>query len=142
MMVAFSTVMLKNLYQGIINPKATDHTLKRMDSVLSIVVAVLALVLSLQFDNIISLLSSTYVFLTACCLVPFIGGLFWKKGTAKGAVASSVVGLILVTLSLTKILVLPLLDLTPIVIAVVIYVIVSLLDKEGQKKNQERLAKQ
>ena len=142
MMVAFSTVMLKNLYQGVINPKATDHTLKKMDSVLSIVVAVIALVLSLQFDNIISLLSSTYVFLTACCLVPFIGGLFWKHGTAKGALASSVIGLILVTLSLTKLLVLPLLDFTPIIIAVVVYVIVSLLDKEGQKKNQERLAKQ
>ena len=42
---------------------------------------------------------------------------------------SSVVGLVLVILSLTKLLVLPLLDLTPIAIAVVVYVVVSLLDK-------------
>ena len=94
----------------------------------------LSLLLSFQFTNIISLLSSTYLFLSACCLVPFVGGLFWKKDTARGAVVSSVVGLVLVVLSLTKILVLPLLDLPPIAIAVVVYVVVSLLDKEGQKK--------
>lgn len=140
MMIGFSTVLLKNIYQGIINPAATDKTLKRYDTVISVVVAVVALLLSLQFDNIISLLSSTYTFLSACCLVPFVGGLFWKKGTARGAVVSSVVGLVLVVLSLTKILVLPLLDLTPVVIALVIYIVVSLTDREGQKKNQARLA--
>lgn len=70
--------------------------------------------------------------MTACCFALFIGSLYWKKGTAKGAVAGSVVGLILVTLSLTKILILPLRDLTPVVIAVVIYVIVSLSGKEKQ----------
>ena len=41
------------------NPKATDHTWKGPDSMLSVVVAVLALVCSLKFDNMISLLSST-----------------------------------------------------------------------------------
>lgn len=76
--------------------------------------------------------------MTACCFALFIGSLYWKKGTAKGAVAGSVVGLILVTLSLTKILILPLRDLTPVVIAVVIYVIVSLSGKEGRKKQGYR----
>ena len=138
MMIGFSTVLLKNIYKGIINPNASDRTLKLGDTVISVVVAVVALLLSLQFTDIISLLSSTYTFLSACCLVPFVCGLFWKRGTARGAVVSSVVGLVLVILSLTKILVLPLLDLTPVVIALVIYVVVSLLDKEGQKKNQSR----
>lgn len=134
MLIGFSTVLLKNIYKGIINPKVSDAALKKGDLLVSVVVCVLSLLLSFQFTNIISLLSSTYLFLSACCLVPFVGGLFWKKGTARGAVVSSVVGLVLVVLSLTKILVLPLLDLTPIAIAVVVYVVVSLLDKEGQKK--------
>lgn len=135
MLIGFSTVLLKNIYKGIINPKVSDETLKKGDLLVSVVVCILSLLLSFQFTNIIDLLSSTYLFLSACCLVPFVGGLFWKKGTAKGAVVSSVVGLVLVVLSLTKILVLPLLDLTPIAVAVVVYVVVSLLDKEGQKKN-------
>ena len=134
MLIGFSTVLLKNIYKGIINPKVSDAALKKGDLLVSVVVCVLSLLLSFQFTNIISLLSSTYLFRSACCLVPFVGGLFWKKGTARGAVVSSVVGLVLVVLSLTKILVLPLLDLTPIAIAVVVYVVVCLLDKEGQKK--------
>ena len=134
MLIGFSTVLLKNIYKGIINPKVSDVALKKGDLLVSVVVCVLSLLLSFQFTNIISLLSSTYLFLSACCLVPFVGGLFWKKGTARGAVVSSVVGLVLVVLSLTKILVLPQLDLTPIAITVVVYVVVSLLDKEGQKK--------
>ena len=134
MLIGFSTVLLKNIYKGIINPNVSDAALKKGDLLVSVVVCLLSLLLSFQFTNIISLLSSTYLFLSACCLVPFVGGLFWKKGTAKGAVVSSVVGLVLVILSLSKILVLPLLDLTPIAIAVVVYMVVSLLDKEGQKK--------
>ena len=135
MLIGFSTVLLKNIYKGIINPKVSDETLKKGDLLVSVVVCILSLLLSFQFTNIIDLLSSTYLFLSACCLVPFVGGLFWKKGTARGAVVSSVVGLVLVVLSLTNILVLPLLDLTPIAVAVVVYVVVSRLDKEGQKKN-------
>lgn len=141
MMIGFSTILLKNIYKGLLNPGASEKTLKRGDTLISVVVAVVALALSLQFTSIIDLLSSTYTFLSACCLVPFVGGLFWKKGTARGAVVSSVAGLLLVSLSLSKILVLPLLDLTPVVISLIIYVAVSLLDKEGQKRN-ELLARQ
>ena len=133
MLIGFSTVMLKNIYKGMINPSVSDEALKKGDTWISIAVCVISLLLSFQFTNIISLLSNTYLFLSACCLVPFIGGLFWKRGTARGAVASSIVGLVLVILSMTKILVLPLLDLTPIAIAIVVYVVVSLTDKSGQK---------
>lgn len=135
--IAFSTVMLKNVYQGMINPKVDEKTLKKGDTILSIVVLVFALVLSLQFDNIINLLSSTYIFLTACCLVPFVGGMYWKRGTAKGATVSSIVGLIISVLNMTKIYVLPMSDFSPIIIALGVYVIVSLCDKEGQKRNLE-----
>lgn len=134
MMIAFSTVLMKNIYQGIINPSVSEKTLKNGGHLISLFVAVVSLLISLQFTDIINLLSSTYTFLSACCLVPFVGGLFWKRGTAKAAVVSSIAGLVLVVLSLSGILVLPLLDLTPVVIAAVVYVAVSLLDKDGQKK--------
>lgn len=135
MLIGFSTVLLKNVYKGMINPQVSDSALKKGDVLVSVVVCFISLMLSFQFTNIIALLSNTYLFLSACCLVPFVGGLFWKRGTARGAVVSSIVGLVLVVLSLTKVLILPLLDLTPVAIAVAVYVVVSLLDKEGQKKN-------
>lgn len=133
MLIGFSTVMLKNIYKGMINPSVSDKALKRGDVWISIVVCIVSLLLSFRFTNIISLLSNTYLFLSACCLVPFVGGLFWKRGTARGAVSSSIVGLVLVILSLSNVLVLPLLDLTPVVIATVVYVVVSLTDKSAQK---------
>lgn len=133
-LIAFSTVALKNIYKGLINPQASEKTLKKGDTIVSIVVMGLALVLSLQFDNIISLLSSTYAFLSACCLVPFVGGLFWKRGTAKGAIASSIVGLVVVALTLTKTITLPLQDLSPIAISLIVYAVVSLVDPSAKEQ--------
>lgn len=133
-LIAFSTVALKNIYKGLINPEASEKAMKKGDTIVSVVVMALSLILSLQFDNIISLLSSTYAFLSACCLVPFVGGLFWKRGTAKGAIASSIVGLIVVALTLTKAITLPLQDLSPIAISFVVYVAVSLADPSAKEQ--------
>ena len=133
MLIGFSTVALKNIYKGMINPNVSDKTLKRGDLIVSVVVCAIALILSFSSDSIIGLLENTYLFLTACCLVPFVGGLFWKKGTAKGALISSIVGLVLVLLSLCNIYSLPNMDLMPIGVAIIVYVVVSLVDKEGQK---------
>lgn len=60
--------------------------IKKMNVVLNIIVACFALVISLSFTSIVGLLSSTYTFLASSCLVPFLGGLLWKKGTAKGSI--------------------------------------------------------
>lgn len=130
--VAYSTVLLKNVYQGFINPNPTERFFKVADKVCTVCVAVVSLILSLQFSSIISLLSSVYAFISACAAAPFLGGLFWKGGTKTGAVASSIVGAIVVTLSLLKVITLPLTDLMPTIIAAVVYVIVSVLDKKGR----------
>ena len=37
--------------------------------------------------DILDLLNAMYTFCAACCFAPFIGGLFWKGATAKGAIA-------------------------------------------------------
>lgn len=129
--VAFSTVLLKNVYQGFINPNPSEKFFKIGDKVCSIGIAVVALLVSLQFTSIISLLNSVYAFICACAATPFLGGLFWKRGTSKGALASVLVGFVVVLLHLTGIISLPLADLTPTLIAAVVYVIVSLCDKSG-----------
>ena len=145
MMVGFSTVLLKNIYKGMIRPDASERSLKIGDTLISVIVAVISLYISLQFTNIIDLLANTYLFLSACCLIPFVGGLFWKKGTARGAVASAIVGLVLIALCLTNLVPMPKIimsykDLTPVAIALVVYIIVSLTDQEGQTKNRAREA--
>ena len=63
-------------------------------------------------------------------MVPVLGALFWKKGTAKGAVWSSVVGMLVMLLYYTKIFVLPTISLSSIAVTAIVYVAVSLLDKK------------
>lgn len=132
--VAVSTVVLKNVYQGFINPNPSEKTLKIGDKICTICFAAIALVLSLQFTSIIDLLGSVYAFISACAATPFLGGLFWKRGTRKGAIWSAIVGCITVLLSLFGFITLPLSDLTPTIIAAVVYVVVSLMDKKGQEE--------
>ena len=79
-----------------------------------------------------------YRFCAACCFAPFIGGLFWKKGTAKGAIASTIVGFIYIALNMAGIV--PsttLLSIFSFLPAAVAYVIISLLDKGDTKGNPE-----
>ena len=88
-----------------------------------------ALVLALTVDNMLSLFSSCYAFLAAACFVPFVGGALWKGGTTKGAVSSSVVGMLTVVAIWCGLKV-PMAGVFPILPAAVTYVAVSLFTKE------------
>lgn len=124
--IGVSAVVLHDLYKGFINPEVSEESIKKMNVVLNIAVAGIALLISLKFTSIVGLLSSTYTFLASSCLVPFLGGLLWKKGTAKGSVVSSVSGMLIVILNMIGILPLPYASVFPILPAFVIYVVVSL----------------
>lgn len=138
MFVAFSTIIMHNIYRGMINPNASEGTLKKGDFACHLFLTVGAAVIALQFSSILDLLWAMYNFCAACCFAPFIGGLFWKKGTAKGAIASTIVGFIYIALNMAGIV--PsttLLSIFSFLPAAVAYIIVSLLDKNDKKGNPE-----
>lgn len=130
LLVGFSTVLLHDIYRGMINPKATDKALTVADRVITAVAAGFALLIALVATNIVDLLILCDVFIASCIFVPFIGGLFWKGGTRKGAVGASIVGLIVVLLNLTQILPLPYSEVTPTVCSLIAYIAISLATKE------------
>ena len=125
-MVAISTMALHDVYQGLINPKADSKKLVKWNYVVSIVIVVIALIIALVATNIIDMLCSVTAFVGAGCFVPFVGGLYWKKGTAKGAIAASVVGMIAMILHWLGIVTLPLNEVGGAVCSLVAYIIVSL----------------
>ena len=138
MFVAFSTIIMHNIYRGMINPDASEGTLKKGDFACHLFLTVGAAVIALQFSSILDLLGAMYRFCAACCFAPFIGGLFWKKGTSKGAIASTIVGFIYIALNMAGIV--PsttLLSIFSFLPAAVAYIIVSLLDKNDKKGNPE-----
>ncbi len=135
-MVAISTMILHDVYRGMINPKVDTKKLVRWNYVISLVIVVIALIIALVATNIIDMLCSVTAFIGAGCFVPFVGGLFWKKGTAKGAISASIVGMIAMVLHWLGIIVLPLGEVGGALCSLVAYMIVSLATQKDNSSVQ------
>lgn len=129
-MVGISTMLLHDVYRGMINPNVEPKKLVKWDRLISVAIAVIALVVALLADNIIGMLCSITAFVGAGCFVPFVGALYWKRGTAKGAIAASAVGMIAMILHWLGIVQLPLEEVGGAVCSLVAYVVVSLLTQK------------
>ena len=65
------------------------------------------------------------------CFAPFIGGLFWKGATAKGAIASAITGFAYIALNMLGIIpTTTILSMFSFLPAAVAFVLVSLMDKK------------
>ena len=130
MYTSFSVTIVKDIYHDIINPKATDKQLKLYSTILSVITTACCVLIALYADSIIGLLCTTYIFIGAACLIPFIGGIVWKKATSKGAVASSIVGVLACLLDMVGVISPTYESLFPLIPAAVAYVVVSLLTQD------------
>lgn len=126
MYISFSATIVKDIYHDIINPKASDKQLKIYSTILAVITTVSCVLIALYADSIIGLLCATYIFIGAACLIPFLGGIVWKKGNAKGAVASSIVGVFFCLLDMVGIISPTYESLFPLIPALIAYVVVSL----------------
>ena len=124
-LIAINAYVTHDIYQTLMKKNPSEEKLKKITLGLNLAVMIVSLVCALSFNNIINLLNMTYGFLAASCFVPFVFGAVWKKGTAQGAVASSVVGIALVVAGWFG-LSLPLPDVFPVLPAAIVYVVVSL----------------
>lgn len=96
--IVMSTVLTKDILMGTMKKQYSEKQLSKMTLVLNVLIMVGGCVLALNAGSILDMLNAFYSFLAAACFVPFIGGLLWKKGSAKGAIAASVVGIATVVL--------------------------------------------
>lgn len=131
--LAISATVVHDIYSGMINKNASEAQLKKMATVLNIIVCVAALSMALVFTNIISLLSMTYSFMVAGCMIPFLGGLLWKKGNHKGAIASAAVGIILTLLDSFGIISIPFASLVTLIPVTIVYIAVSLATQKSSE---------
>lgn len=129
---SFTTTLIKDIYRDMINPKASDRQLYAMSTVLSIITTTACVLIALFSDSIIGLLTSTYTFIGAACLIPFLGGILWKGATAKGAVASSIFGVFFCVLDMIGIISPTYESLFPLVPALIAFVAISLVTKKGE----------
>jgi SSS family solute:Na+ symporter len=77
-----------------IDPGAEEDSkrLLTISRVVTVVLGLLALWMALNFEAIIGLLLMSYTLYAAGVFIPVVGGLYWQRATAPGAVAAIVGG--------------------------------------------------
>lgn len=130
-LITMSTVLTRDIWQGALKKNPSEEELKKITLGVNIGFMLVSTILAISASSILGLLNSVYAFLAASCFVPFVGGVFWKGGTAKGAVAASIAGLITVVVSWMGVNY-PLPVIFPIIISAIAYIIVSLATKQDK----------
>jgi len=85
---AFNTVWTYDLYQGHLNPHASDeHYLKmaRVATVAGVALSIATAYLAMRFNNIMDMLQLVFSFVNAPLLATFLLGMFWVRTTGHGA---------------------------------------------------------
>jgi len=100
---AATSHVVKDFYQGVINPNVSDQILLRLSRFTTIGIGFLALITALKVKSIVGLLIYSYDIYTAGIFVPLILGLYWKRATKEGALAGLAGGLVVVLLAIAKI---------------------------------------
>ena len=96
--IVMSTVLTKDILLGTMKKEYSEKQLSKMTLFLNVAITIGGVALALNAGSILDMLNAFYSFLAAACFVPFIGGLLWKGGSGKGAIAASVVGIATVVL--------------------------------------------
>ncbi|EHF03955.1 hypothetical protein HMPREF1020_04133 [Clostridium sp. 7_3_54FAA] len=135
-LITMSTVLTRDIWQGTLKKNPTEAQLKKITLGVNIGFMATATALALSASSILGLLNSVYSFLAAACFVPFVGGLAWKRGTAAGAVAASIVGVATVLISWTGVVfpfgsIIPA-GIFPVIPSAIAYIIVSLCSKNTE----------
>lgn len=90
---AVSAVMTKDFYQRYKNPKASNDTLVQVGRYFLLIFSVLAYFLTLFAPGVLVTVGLIAFGGTAQIIVPTMGAIFWKRGTAQGAITGLVVGI-------------------------------------------------
>lgn len=91
-----SANITEDIYHRYINPKASDKFLLRMGMICSLIVGVLATLLALKMQNIISILYLAFTVNSAGLFLPSFAAFYWKKANASSAFWSMTLALVTV----------------------------------------------
>lgn len=131
-----------DIYKIYINKDATNKDIMRMTKIVMLIIGILGWAIAMtNTKNIINLLMFSFTLRAAGAFFPYVFGLYWKKSSLEGTIASLVIGsLVVVLLEQTS---LSFFGLTPIIpgllASLVVFVGVSLL-KPSDRKNCDLIA--
>ena len=94
LLMAGTSHVTHDIYVKLIDPGAEDDSkrLLLISRIVTVVLGLLALWMALNFKAIIGMLLMSYTLYAAGVFIPVVGGLYWTRATASGAVAAIIGG--------------------------------------------------
>ena len=88
LLVAGTSHITHDIYAELINPDIEQDSKKMLflSRIWTVILGILALFMALTFEAIIDLLLMSYTLYSAGVFIPVVVGLYWKRGTATGAI--------------------------------------------------------
>ncbi len=94
-LLAVSATIARDVYQGVINPKASERTVIRLAVISMWVVGLLIIFLSLRTTQLISILAAMAAGgLIASFLAPTLMTIYWKRATRNGVFTGMLIGFV------------------------------------------------
>ena len=93
-LVTTTGAVTRDIYQKIINKNATDETVMKLSKVVTVIIGIIVICFGVFQPGSIFEINLFAFSGMAIFVVPILFGIYWKKATAKGAIASVIVGII------------------------------------------------
>ena len=93
-LVTTTGAVTRDIYQKIINKDATDENVMKLSKVVTVIIGILVICFGVFQPGSIFEINLFAFSGMAIFVVPILFGIYWKKATAKGAIASVIVGII------------------------------------------------
>lgn len=93
-LVTTTGAVTRDIYQKIINKNATDEAVMSLSKVVTVIIGIVVICFGVFQPGSIFEINLFAFSGMAIFVVPILFGIYWKKATAKGAIASIIVGII------------------------------------------------
>lgn len=93
-LVTTTGAVTRDIYQKIINKDATDENVMKLSKVVTVIIGIIVICFGVFQPGSIFEINLFAFSGMAIFVVPILFGIYWKKATAKGAIASIIVGII------------------------------------------------
>ena len=93
-LVTTTGAVTRDIYQKIINKNATDEAVMSLSKVVTVIIGIVVICFGVFQPGSIFEINLFAFSGMAIFVVPILFGIYWKKATAKGAVAAVIVGII------------------------------------------------
>ena len=93
-LVTTTGAVTRDIYQKIINKDSTDENVMKLSKVVTVIIGIIVICFGVFQPGSIFEINLFAFSGMAIFVVPILFGIYWKKATAKGAIASVIVGII------------------------------------------------